>query len=132
MKKLLIMLLVWTVILPLSASAQQQYCSIEEMIRNTPDRWTGTYETSRGTVSVDVPVELPAVNVFPVIKAGKMPAVEAEKLKDYGYVRRNIAGKPDGRPEKVYMGNRHTAKGCACLSEQRNACGTGRKCFPDI
>ena len=92
MKKLLIMLLVWTVILPLSASAQRQYRSIEEMIRNTPDRWTGTYETSRGTVSVDVPVELPTVNVFPVIKAGKMPAVEAEKLKDYGYVRRNIAG----------------------------------------
>ena len=92
MKKLLIMLLIWTVILPLSASAQRQYCSIEEMIRNTPDRWTGTYETSRGTVSVDVPVELPTVNVFPVIKAGKMPAVDAVKLKGYEYVRRNVAG----------------------------------------
>ena len=112
MKKWLTILLVWTLMLPFGVFAEQQYCSIEEIIRNTPDSWTGTWETPQGTICVDIPVELPAVETFPALKARKIPAVDAGKLKDYGYVRRNVAGnltadqkkhilQPDTRPKDV-------------------------------
>ena len=92
MKKLFIIILSWMLILSFGSSAEPQYCNIEEIIRSTPDRLIGSYETLHGTVTVDVPVKLPAVKVFPVIKVRKMPAVNPGKLKGYDETGKNVAG----------------------------------------
>ncbi len=92
----------------------ENYCSIAEISESTPERWTETYETKWRTVSIDVPIHIPAVTEFPVVKVQLMPAVAKNKLTDYKGTVRNIDGnltadrkkddylEPNSRPMNVY------------------------------
>ena len=92
MKKLLVLLLLAVCAVPFEAHAEQRYCSIGEIVKNTPARWTETYETPSGTIAVDIPVEVPAVDRFPVVKIQLMPAVSKDRLSEYKEILHNSPG----------------------------------------
>ena len=92
MKKLMAVMLLVILMIPFMSHAEQHYCSIEEIAKNTPARWTETYETPNGTVEVDIPVEVPAVERFPVVKIRLMPAVSGDKLSEYREILQNTPG----------------------------------------
>lgn len=91
MKRLLCMLLL---LLTLSACAQAAgLSSVAEIRTHTPARWTKTYETRWRTVSVDVAVQVPQAEAFPILKVRKMPAVDAALLPAEATVRHNAPGR---------------------------------------
>lgn len=90
MKKLLCLCLLLTVLFPIAHG--EEWLSLPDIREQTPARWTQVYETPWRTVVVDVPIDVPAVAAFPILKVRKMPAVDESLLPDSAVVRRNFPG----------------------------------------
>ena len=99
----------------LTASARAEaFCSIRDIVDGTPRRWTETYETEWRTVTIDVPIDVPPVAAFPIVRVRLMPAVPEDLLGEYEGTVRNLAGSltadrrkddslpPGSRPMTVY------------------------------
>lgn len=96
------------------AAHAETYCSIEEIIDSTPERWTEIYETSWRTITIDSEVDIPSVKELPVVRVQKIPAIQKEKLSIYKGTVRNVDGflradkkkddyvKGDSRPKNTY------------------------------
>ena len=67
MKRMFCAFLVFMMLLPIAASAEQKYYTIEELKDQVTDRWTGTYETKWRTITVDVQPTVPDVDKIPVM-----------------------------------------------------------------
>ena len=76
----------------MSAVAQHDYQSIQQIIAETPERWTESYKTKWRQVDIDVKIRLPEASQFPVIKVHHMPPASKEVLAAYRLVRRNEKG----------------------------------------
>lgn len=70
----------------------ESYCSMGDIAISTPARWAETYQTQWRSIPVDVPIEVPKVAQFPIIKVRLMPAVSNEKLASFAGTVRNLAG----------------------------------------
>lgn len=77
MKRFLLPLLL---LLVLTAQAEE-YLTIEDVAAQTPARWTQAYETPWRTVVIDVPVTVPDVAAWPVLRTGTQPAVSKQLLR---------------------------------------------------
>lgn len=109
----IISLLLGLLILTPSARADT-FCSIQEIVESTPQRWTETYETKWRTINIDVSIDVPFVAEFPIVKVRLMPAVSNDKLCEYDGSIRNLEGSftadrkkddslpPNSRPMTVY------------------------------
>lgn len=75
-----------------SVRAQETWLSISQIREQTPPRWTQAYETPWRTVVIDVAVEIPAVEAFPIIRVMKTPAADSTLLGEACTVRRNESG----------------------------------------
>ena len=85
MKKLAIALLV-ALLLPLVACADNliSVSDLRAQVEASGGRWTQTYKTNDGeTITVDVPVEIPEVDVFPILKASWMARMPEQISTDY-------------------------------------------------
>ncbi|MBP3427510.1 MAG: hypothetical protein J6M47_04545 [Clostridia bacterium] len=51
-----------------SVASAENMKSITEVKSNTPDRWTKTYETQWRNVDIDVGIDIPNVEAFPIIR----------------------------------------------------------------
>lgn len=80
-----VMLLVAIVGCSAIGNAESQYVSIKEIRETVPERWTGEYVVKNGahkqlkkgdTVSVDVPIVVPAVDTVPVVRITWEPPAE--------------------------------------------------------
>ena len=103
-----------SVMLVIPTAHAENYCSIAEISESTPQRWTETYETKWRTISIDVPIHIPDVAEFPIVKVRLMPAVAEDQLTDYEGTIRNIDGsltadrkkddhlEPNSRPMNAY------------------------------
>lgn len=102
-------------IIMLTPSARAEtFCSIQEIVESTPQRWTETYETKWRTINIDVSIDVPVVAEFPIVKVRLMPAVSDEKLSEYQGTIRNLDGsltadrkkddhlQPNSRPMTVH------------------------------
>ncbi len=74
------------------AYAKGDYESIGEIRESTPKRWTQTYETKWRTVEIDVPVQVPDVDRFPVIRITAQRPVDASLTTGYQKVTENNPG----------------------------------------
>ena len=86
MKKLAFLLLV-ALLLPLVACADSlmSVSDLRAQVEASGGRWTQIYTTSKGeTISVDVPIEVPNVETFPIIKASWMTRMPDQFKSDYG------------------------------------------------
>ena len=100
MKKLAIALLV-ALLLPLVACADSlmSVSDLRAQVEASGGRWTQTYQTARGeSIVVDVPIEVPDVEAFPIIKATWMQRMPDEFKAEYG------ANRSD-RPEPRWLAN---------------------------
>ena len=57
------------------SACAESYCLMGDIAISAPARWTETYQTQWRSIPVDVPVEVPKVAQFPIIKVRLMPAV---------------------------------------------------------
>lgn len=90
MKRLFCILLV---VLTLSSVAiAEERCSMTDIREQTPARWTQTYETKWRTVTIDAAIEVPQVDVFPILKVRRMSAVDDSLLPEDADVRYNDPG----------------------------------------
>ena len=86
MKKLAFLLLV-ALLLPLVACADSlmSITDLRAQVEASGGRWTQTYTTSKGeTISVDVPIEVPNVETFPVVNATWMQRMPDQFRSEYG------------------------------------------------
>ena len=72
--------------------ARAEWQSIVEIRTETPERWTETYETPWRTVQINVPIGVPDVDAFPIVRVTKAPAVEESRLANYAQVMDNEKG----------------------------------------
>lgn len=68
MKRIICFFLMFMMLLPMAASAEQKYYTIGELKDQVTDRWTNTYETKWRTITVDVQPIVPDVEKMPVLK----------------------------------------------------------------
>lgn len=91
-KHLSTLLLVFTLLAPLSSMARGQAYSIAQLRAQTPARWAESYQTPWRIVDIDVPIEVPPVEAFPILKiSAGVAAVAQDKLTAYEYVIQNDA-----------------------------------------
>ena len=86
MKKLAFLLLV-TLLLPLVACADSlmSITDLRSQIEVSGGRWTQTYTSVRGeTISVDVMLDVPDVEAFPILRTTWMPKMTTQLVSDYG------------------------------------------------
>lgn len=67
MKRVFCAFLMFMMLLPMAASAEQKYYTIGELKDQVTDRWTNAYETKWRTVTVDVQPTVPDVDKIPVM-----------------------------------------------------------------
>lgn len=72
--------------------ASQPYQNINEIKASTPARWTQTYQTSWRKIVIDVPVRLPDVSRFPIIRVTMARPVDKSRISAYKHVNRNQNG----------------------------------------
>ncbi len=78
---------------PFAGMAEQEWYHVQELREATRDGWHQTYETPWRTVRVDVDIEVPDVEAFPMIRVRKMQPVDVTKLNFENLdVRVNVAG----------------------------------------
>ena len=85
MKKLAILLLV-ALLLPLVACADSlmSITDLRAQVEASGGRWTQTYTTSNGeTIPIDIRIEVPNVERFPILKANWMPQMTDEFVAEY-------------------------------------------------
>lgn len=86
MKRLATLLLV-ALLLPLVACADSliSVSDLRDQVEASGGRWTQTYTSVRGeTISVDVALNVPDVEAFPVLKTSWMPKLPDQLVDDYG------------------------------------------------
>ena len=79
-------LMIVLLLLLCASAANAEWQSIDEIRATTPQRWTQTYETEWRTVTVDVPISIPAVDAFPIFKVRRKDAVDESLLTMYPVV----------------------------------------------
>lgn len=75
-----------------SAIASANYVSITDIRTSTPSRWCETYDTPWRQVNVNVPIEIPNVDAFPVLCVRLMPSVSEDVLSEWQDVSMNKTG----------------------------------------
>ncbi len=80
MKKKLALIVLFTLVIGIwtSAYAEQKFVSIQDVRATVPDRWTETYETKWRTVKIDVPIDVPAVDLMPIVRVKRKDALDSE------------------------------------------------------
>jgi len=69
MKRILVILVLTAyTILPKMSFAKQEYYHVGELRELTQDGWHQTHETEWRTIRIDADIEIPEVDVFPVIR----------------------------------------------------------------
>ncbi|MEG1195311.1 MAG: hypothetical protein RSE58_06995, partial [Clostridia bacterium] len=75
-----------------SAIGEYEYRSISTIQEETPARWIETYKTKWRTIEVDVSIEVPVVDQFPVIQIKQGDILPTDLFKDYEYIHENRKG----------------------------------------
>ena len=86
MKRLLILLIV-ALVLPLvvRADSLMSITDLRDQVEASGGRWTQTYTSVRGeTISVDVMLDVPDVEAFPILRTTWMPKMTTQFVSDYG------------------------------------------------
>lgn len=78
-------------LLPGLAQAKSYY-SIQEVKAQTESLWQQSYQTPWRQVDIDVPIRLPEVSAFPILRVRVLSPVARDKLAGYRHVRRNQDG----------------------------------------
>ena len=78
---LLMLALCYLLIWP--ADSMAEYASVGDIREETKDGWHETYEAHGRTITVDIPVNVPEVDFFPVLRVNKAPAVPKQQLDGY-------------------------------------------------
>ncbi len=65
------------------AESRAEYVSVKELGSQAETGWRETYEAYGRTIAVDIPVTLPKVNAFPVLRVKKISAVTVNLLDDF-------------------------------------------------
>ncbi len=63
----LTLLLVFQMFIGCCGYASDAYVSVTDIIASTPERWQQNYQTKWRDVSIDIPVAVPSVSVFPLL-----------------------------------------------------------------
>ena len=66
MKKLICVLM--AMLMMLSAASAEDWCSIADIRKQIPVRWTQTYETKWRTINIDAEINIPQVDKVPVVQ----------------------------------------------------------------
>lgn len=74
------------------AIASANYVSITDIRTSTPSLWCETYDTPWRQVTVDVSVEVPNVDVFPVLCVRMMPSISKDALSGWQDISMNKIG----------------------------------------
>ncbi|MCI5955364.1 MAG: hypothetical protein MRZ54_00060 [Clostridiales bacterium] len=82
MKKACILLLV-ALMFGSSAATAQESVNIVELAAQTPAEWQQTYEAHGRTIEIDVPIEIPDVDTFPVLIGAKRNSRVSDELVQY-------------------------------------------------
>ena len=61
-------------------AAKNDWHTVQELREMTREGWHQTYETKWRTVQVDVDIEVPDVEAFPIIKVQRMQPIDVSKL----------------------------------------------------
>lgn len=80
---ILVMLLVIGYLLIFTAGSRAEYVNIADLREEVKDGWRETYQAYGRTVAVNIPVDIPEVEQFPVLRVKKAPAVPDELLEGY-------------------------------------------------
>ncbi|MEG1093247.1 MAG: hypothetical protein RSE38_18055, partial [Acinetobacter sp.] len=90
--KLLAILVILLLSVSASAIGEYEYRSISTIQEETPARWIETYKTKWRTIEVDVSIEVPVVDQFPVIQIKQGDILPTDLFKDYEYIHENRKG----------------------------------------
>ena len=80
---ILALLLMIGYLLLFTADSRAEYVNIGDLREEVKAGWHETYQAYGRTVSVNIPVIVPEVQLFPVLKVRKVPAVPDELLEGY-------------------------------------------------
>ncbi|MEF9878759.1 MAG: hypothetical protein RSC05_12275 [Acinetobacter sp.] len=101
MKRLMILILLCSCFASASLG-EVGYKSIMDIQAETPDRWTETYQTKWRTIEIDVPIELPNAEQFPVIQVKPSDKLDPSLIADYEYINVNDPGFFSGSKDKYH------------------------------
>lgn len=65
---------------PLAGFTEQEYCTVQALREVTQDGWHQTYETQWHTVQIDVDIDVPDVEAFPIIRVTCPPLLDESTL----------------------------------------------------
>ena len=82
MKKVLALLMLM-LMLSSSAAPAREKLSVVELAAQTPAEWRQTYDAHGRTIKIDVPIEIPNVNTFPVLIGAKRNSRVSDELVHY-------------------------------------------------
>ncbi len=90
--RLFVLILLWVIgyLLLWPAGSRAEYVSITELQKEAAAGWHETYQAHGRTITVDIPIIVPNVGAFPVLRVEKQPAVQNGLLKDV-----NVAANSD-------------------------------------
>ncbi|MDD3921035.1 MAG: hypothetical protein PHO41_07705, partial [Eubacteriales bacterium] len=74
------------------ACASGDFESITQIKADAPARWTQTYETEWRTVDIDVPVQVPDVDQFPIVRITGVGPLDESLIAKYKEVVGNVPG----------------------------------------
>ena len=82
--KLFVLLLLWVIgyLLLWPAGSKAEYVSIADLQKEAGAGWHETYQAHGRTIVVDIPVNVPKVDLFPVLRVEKEPAVDSALFPD--------------------------------------------------
>lgn len=80
---ILVMLMMIGYLLIFAADSRAEYVNIASLQEEVKDGWHETYQAYGRTVKVNIPVTVPDVSLFPVIRVRKAPAVPDKLLEGY-------------------------------------------------
>lgn len=94
-------LLLMVCLLPLAAAAQERY-TVSDLRRQAASGWHRTYEANGRTITVDIPISVPAVEVLPVLSAVSAHPSEQVPVQPQGGAKAHAVG-------DTYLYNRATS-----------------------
>ena len=80
--KLFVLILLWVIgyLLLWPAGSRAEYVSITDLQKEVAAGWHETYQAHGRTITVDIPIIIPNVGFFPVLRIEKQPAVQSGLL----------------------------------------------------